>query len=364
MDINMKYEKHSTTASDKQVDPITKASLVTATESATNTQSNVEDILKARQLKMYRNPNQINNSFTETTSLNQIAEAMPVNSMLIYYTDDGTGAPQEIMDNLGEDQIYNIIEMMKFSQYRVSITIYESKGNGEKAEVWFSSYRRPATTGDSGIADFVSVGGYLPLTGGTLSGDLNFSNTGENKEISWRADSYYQRLQVIDNNTSNDSVFKFQQSSNSGQSWTDLLTINDNGDIVANRFTGDLYGGNVYLRNIGIHSYDTSNKLIFGTSSTPYVVLRANTSNQLVISNSVSSNERAVAFYFNDDPISFSPTTDLVSDKVITANIGTSSRRWNSIYLVEANVYNNLTLSNKIIQRYNSDEECLEFIFE
>lgn len=363
MDINMKYEKHSTTASDKQVDPITKASLVTATESATNTQSNVEDILKARQLKMYRNPNQINSSFTETTSLNQIAEAMPVNSMLIYYTDDGTGAPQEIMDNLGEDQIYNIIEMMKFSQYRVSITVYESKGNGEKAEVWFSSYRRPATTGNPGIADFVSVGGYLPLTGGTLSGNLNFSSTSVNKEISWQADSYYQKLLIIDNNTSNDAVFKFQQSSNSGQSWKDLLTINDNGDIVANRFTGDLYGGNVYLRNISSQSFDNStNKLIFGTSSTPYVVLRANSSNQLVISNSTSINTKAVTFNFKDNIISFTPANDTSSGN--GATIGTSTQRWKTVYSQGEDVNGDLKLSNKIIQRYNSDEECLEFIFE
>lgn len=80
---------------------------------------------------------------------------------------------------------------------------------------------------------------YLPLSGGTLTGDLNFSS---GDSITWNSGSWFQRIKTVDDPTANTPVFILQQSGNSGSTWTDLLTVKDNGQIVANTFVGSLSG--------------------------------------------------------------------------------------------------------------------------
>lgn len=80
---------------------------------------------------------------------------------------------------------------------------------------------------------------YLPLSGGTLTGDLNFSS---GDSITWNSGSWFQRIKTVDDSTNNTPVFILQQSGNSGSTWTDLLTVKDNGQIVANTFVGSLSG--------------------------------------------------------------------------------------------------------------------------
>lgn len=80
---------------------------------------------------------------------------------------------------------------------------------------------------------------YLPLSGGTLTGDLNFSS---GDSITWNSGSWFQRIKTVDDSTADTPVFILQQSGNSGSSWTDLLTVKDNGQIVANTFVGSLSG--------------------------------------------------------------------------------------------------------------------------
>ena len=80
---------------------------------------------------------------------------------------------------------------------------------------------------------------YLPLSGGTLTGDLNFSS---GDSITWNSGSWFQRIKTVDDPTANTPVFILQQSGNSGSTWTDLLTVKDNGQIVANTFIGSLSG--------------------------------------------------------------------------------------------------------------------------
>lgn len=80
---------------------------------------------------------------------------------------------------------------------------------------------------------------YLPLSGGTLTGDLNFSS---GDSITWNSGSWFQRIKTVDDSIANTSVFILQQSGNSGSTWTDLLTVKDNGQIVANTFIGSLSG--------------------------------------------------------------------------------------------------------------------------
>ena len=80
---------------------------------------------------------------------------------------------------------------------------------------------------------------YLPLSGGTLTGDLNFLS---GDSITWNSGSWFQRIKTVDDSTANTPVFILQQSGNSGSTWTDLLTVKDNGQIVANTFVGSLSG--------------------------------------------------------------------------------------------------------------------------
>ena len=80
---------------------------------------------------------------------------------------------------------------------------------------------------------------FLPLAGGTLSGALNFSSV---SPITWNNGTYQQRINIVDDSTTDTSVFQFQQSSDTGASWTTLFTIKDNGKVVASEFHGALKG--------------------------------------------------------------------------------------------------------------------------
>ena len=54
--------------------------------------------------------------------------------------------------------------------------------------------------------------------------------------------TYRQRIRIEDNGTAGDSVFIFQQSSDSGVSYKDLFRILDNSNVIASTFTGYLNG--------------------------------------------------------------------------------------------------------------------------
>lgn len=85
---------------------------------------------------------------------------------------------------------------------------------------------------------------YLPLKGGTLSGDLAFSHTDSSKDghISWTQGTYQQRIKIVDNSGSTANTFIFQKSADSGSNWTNLLTIANDGKITATTFVGALSG--------------------------------------------------------------------------------------------------------------------------
>ena len=85
---------------------------------------------------------------------------------------------------------------------------------------------------------------YLPLTGGTLSGDLAFSHTSASTDghISWTQGTYQQRIKIVDNSGSTANTFVFQKSADSGSNWTSLLTIANDGRVLATTFVGALSG--------------------------------------------------------------------------------------------------------------------------
>lgn len=80
---------------------------------------------------------------------------------------------------------------------------------------------------------------YLPLSGGTMTGGITFSNT---SNLLWNSGSYHQRILLTDDSTSDTAVFTFQQSSDSGTNWSNLMMIRDNGKVIANTFVGSLQG--------------------------------------------------------------------------------------------------------------------------
>lgn len=82
---------------------------------------------------------------------------------------------------------------------------------------------------------------YLPLAGGTMTGPLNFS--GDNsRNLTWNDANWQQRIHTIDDSTADTNVFIFQQSSDAGSTWTDLMSIKDNGKVVATSFAGSGIG--------------------------------------------------------------------------------------------------------------------------
>lgn len=82
-------------------------------------------------------------------------------------------------------------------------------------------------------------GSYVNVTGDTMTGDLKFSS---NQSIWWSNGAYQQKIAITDDSTTDTAVFGFQQSSDAGSTFTTLMTIKDNGKVVANTFVGSLSG--------------------------------------------------------------------------------------------------------------------------
>ena len=104
---------------------------------------------------------------------------------------------------------------------------------------------------------------YLPLSGGQLTGSLNFFTA--DAVIEWNTDSYRQRIKITDDSTANTSVFTFQQSSDGGSSYKDLFTIYDNGNVTASTFIGNLTG--TATGNLTSISYDSTTKKLKQTKN-------------------------------------------------------------------------------------------------
>ena len=84
----------------------------------------------------------------------------------------------------------------------------------------------------------------LPLTGGTLSGDLNFSHAGGDNpaSIGWNTGTIRQRIRILDEGTTDNNVFEFQQSRDSGGTYATLMAITADNKVKAATFVGALSG--------------------------------------------------------------------------------------------------------------------------
>jgi hypothetical protein len=72
-----------------------------------------------------------------------------------------------------------------------------------------------------------------------MTGNICFSAA---QYLYWNNGTYRQRIFITDDSTTNTAVFTFQQSEDSGSSFKNLLTIKDNGYIVADTFVGNFSG--------------------------------------------------------------------------------------------------------------------------
>lgn len=88
------------------------------------------------------------------------------------------------------------------------------------------------------------TGNYLPLSGGTMTGNISFShvNASVDGHLDWNSGTVRERITICDRTATTDPVFIFEQSRDSGSSYPALLTINGDGEIIAETFTGALSG--------------------------------------------------------------------------------------------------------------------------
>lgn len=125
-----------------------------------------------------------------------------------------------------------------------------------RANIFYGSLSGNASTATS--TSKLTTARSITLTG-NVTGTVNFDGSanvsmvtklaqyitlgvGDTGGILQNGSVYQQKLLIVDNSTSGDAVFSFQQSTNSGSSWTSLFTINDDGNVIANKFTGALAG--------------------------------------------------------------------------------------------------------------------------
>lgn len=177
---------------------------------------------------------------------------------------------------IAKQEAYDNIEIVEFykGQYMEKTTV---------KWIGTSSASLPDTTQFPTYADAtnwnITVDNYksyaLPLTGGTLSGNLYFNHISGNNSgvIGWNTGTIQQRLVIDDNSTTGDNVFTFQQSTNSGTNWTSLLVINDDSSIETQRLissikTGTYLAGSQGKAIINSMSSSGSYTTIFKTNST------------------------------------------------------------------------------------------------
>lgn len=206
-----------------------------------------------------------------------------------------------------------------------------------------------ATASASGIVTTgaQTFSGRKTFNGGVSSGaDLIFPNV---NHIVWNSGSYWQRLFITDDSESGTSVFKFQQSTNSGSSYSTLFDIYDNGKIAAttaalsgttastSTTTGALtVAGGVGIAgnlNVGGHIYvPENNYAYFGTDQ--LASFRANASGQFVVGSygsmhfraSMNSNDSTTGDGFALTDASLYPETNKGLD------LGSTSKYFSTVY--------------------------------
>lgn len=100
--------------------------------------------------------------------------------------------------------------------------------------------------GTANLTWTVSEIGAAPAAGSTSIATLAATiklGSGDTATIYQNGGTYQQKIEILDNSSAGDAVFKFSQSTNTGSSFATLMEIRDDGNIVATKFTG-IFSGN------------------------------------------------------------------------------------------------------------------------
>lgn len=142
---------------------------------------------------------------------------------------------------------------------------------------WDDITNKPSTFTPSAhtheISDVINLqttlNGKAPATGSTSIKTLAETitlGTGDAATIDQANGTYRQRIKITDNSTSGDEVFGFYQSTDSGSNYTNLLSVRDDGVVVAKTFSGN-FSGNATSANYTyeVEAYN-SNEITLGGS--------------------------------------------------------------------------------------------------
>lgn len=159
-------------------------------------------------------------------------------------------------------------------QVYTTTTIYAQPSTGSLWANKLYSGGKPVLTKHQSLANYVTLNTAQTITGTkTFGSNIQFNGT---QSIHWNIGTYQQRISITDDSTANTSVFNFQQSTNTGTSWNNILQIYDNGILHANGYykngSSDSYvllggGGHKLVSDFMLKTDELSNNLTTITKS-------------------------------------------------------------------------------------------------
>ena len=159
-------------------------------------------------------------------------------------------------------------------QVYTTTTIYAQPSTGSLWANKLYSGGKPVLTEHQSLANYVTLNTSQTITGTkTFGSNIQFNGT---QSIHWNNGTYQQRISITDDSTANPSVFNFQQSTNTGTSWNNILQIYDNGILHANGYykngSSDSYvllggGGHKLVSDFMLKTDELSNNLTTITKS-------------------------------------------------------------------------------------------------
>lgn len=159
-------------------------------------------------------------------------------------------------------------------QVYTTTTIYAQPSTGSLWANKLYSGGKPVLTEHQSLANYVTLNTSQTITGTkTFGSNIQFNGT---QSIHWNNGTYQQRISITDDSTANNSVFNFQQSTNTGTSWNNILQIYDNGILHANGYykngSSDSYvllggGGHKLVSDFMLKTDELSNNLTTITKS-------------------------------------------------------------------------------------------------
>lgn len=159
-------------------------------------------------------------------------------------------------------------------QVHTTTTIYAQPSTGSLWANKLYSGGKPVLTEHQSLANYVTLNTSQTITGTkTFGSNIQFNGT---QSIHWNNGTYQQRISITNDSTANTSVFNFQQSTNTGTSWNNILQIYDNGILHANGYykngSSDSYvllggGGHKLVSDFMLKTDELSNNLTTITKS-------------------------------------------------------------------------------------------------